>query len=75
VVAYVKIDSITKQKPNTFHMQGSALQLFGLFHHSDIIFSIKFIHFDYQSPTFEIPYGIRSIHRKVGQMGIYHGRV
>jgi hypothetical protein len=35
-----------KWKPNTTHMRGSALQLFGLFHHSDVIFMVAHS-FDY----------------------------
>ncbi len=57
-----------KWKPNTTHMKGSALQLFGLFHHSDVIFMVAHS-FDYWSLAFEIPYGIKSIHKKVKPCG------
>jgi hypothetical protein len=54
VVAYASpSNNKTKAKYNSYG--GSALQLFGLFHH-----------FDYRSPTFEIPYGIKLTHMKVG---------
>jgi len=37
---HMQVDPTIKHRPSTVHMKGNTLQLFGLFHHFNVIFMI-----------------------------------
>jgi hypothetical protein len=61
---HMPIDSMIKRRPNTTHVKGSALQLFRMCFHLDVIFMVAQL-FWLLITNIQIFDGVRSTHRKV----------
>jgi hypothetical protein len=61
---HMPINSIIRQRPNITHVKGSALQLFGMCDHSDVIFMVAQL-FWLLIPVIQNFDGVILAHRKV----------